>query len=293
MYSPSPFHPITPSCIKALICAILILLPSGCVEEMSGLNPREKAELEAIFETARKLDEAGRFHEALVRYETILGRHPEFVSTRLNAAMAAYDSGQYQKAADHFEILHKAGPKDWFILRKLIQCYERLGRDEVVRVYRDKLEAIRQQTSDATLLKQYAGLTRDFIPMGSMHLIGYEFFEPKKHGRLWLFKLEDRNKSTVSTFVLEATAFHDAAGKRIFCLTEANRGWLNVWHIGSEGRDYRWARDFTVDCLLGKREPLATKALPPDYLAVAIPENSAPADELPPAPPYSPGPPAK
>src|SRR5690348_12842342 len=116
------------------LAAALLLLTSGCVEEMSALKPRERAELEAIFQEARKLDDEGHYHEAMVRYETILGRHAEFVSTRLNAAMSAYDSGQYQKAADHFEILHRAGPKDWFIIRKLIQCYERLGYDERVRI---------------------------------------------------------------------------------------------------------------------------------------------------------------
>src|SRR4051794_41086550 len=96
----------------AAVLAVLFILP-GC-EEARGLDPRERAELEQIFEQARMLDEMGRYHEALVRYETILARHPEFMSTRLNAAMAAYDSGQYQKANDHFEALHKFRPADWF-----------------------------------------------------------------------------------------------------------------------------------------------------------------------------------
>ncbi len=202
--------------VKCVAVLLALLIFAGCEEEkLKGLNPVERAELEKLFNDARELDEAGRYHEALVRYETILGLHPEFVSTRLNAAMAAYDSGQYQKAADHFEILHKAGPKDWFVIRKLIQCYERLGRDEQVSIYRAKLEKLRQ-AKNSVILKSYEGLTRDFIPMGSMHLIGYEFFEPKKHGRLWLFKLEDKNRETVSTFLLEATAVYDANGRMAF-----------------------------------------------------------------------------
>src|SRR5258707_9939895 len=107
--------------LRALLAAALLLF-SGCEEEqMRGLPPHEKAELEKLFAEARQLDDAGRYHEALVRYETILGLHPEFVSTRLNAAMAAYDSGQYQKSADHFEMLHNAAPTDWLVVRKLIQ----------------------------------------------------------------------------------------------------------------------------------------------------------------------------
>src|SRR5580765_3084767 len=88
--------------LRAFLAAAL-LISTGCNEEhqIRGLPPREKAELEKLFAEARQLDDAGRYHEALVRYETILVLHPEFVSTRLNAAMAAYDSGQYQKSADH------------------------------------------------------------------------------------------------------------------------------------------------------------------------------------------------
>lgn len=281
---------------RSLRCIALLLLLSlftGCEEEMRGLDPHERAELERMFEDARQLDAKGRFHEALVRYETILALHPEFVSTRLNAAMAAYDSGQYQKSADHFEVLHKAGPKDWFVIRKLIQCYERIGRDEQVRIYRAKLETLRQQ-KESVILKGYEGLTRDYIPMGSMHLIGYEFFEPKKHGRLWLFKLEDKNRETVSTFLLEATAFHDASGRRLFCLSEANRGWLNIWTVGPEGRDYKWVRDVVIESLQGKREPMMTKPLPSDYVAIAIPEVAGPPGEdiVPPIGSTPAGPPA-
>ena len=261
--------------IRCAALLLVLLVLSGCEEELRGLDPVERAELEKIFAQARQLDETGRYHEALVRYETILAAHPEFISTRLNAAMSAYDSGQYQKAADHFEALHKAGPKDWFVIRKLIQCYERIGRDEPVRIYRAKLEALRLQ-KDSVILKGYEGLTRDYIPMGTMHLIGYEFFEPKKHGRLWLYKLEDKNHAAVSTFLLEATAFHDPAGHRLFCLSEANRGWMNIWNVGPDGRDYKWTRDFVIECLQGKKEPLVTKPLPADYVTIAIPEVAGP-----------------
>src|SRR5579862_8664360 len=139
----------------------------GCTE-LERVDPRERAELEVVFAEARKFDDAGQYHEALVRYETILGRHPEFMSTRLNAAMAAYDAGEYQKANDHFEVLHKYGPSDWFVVRKLIQCNERLGKPEKVDEYRKKLEGLRQQASGSEALKRYEGLTRDYIPVGSM-----------------------------------------------------------------------------------------------------------------------------
>jgi tetratricopeptide (TPR) repeat protein len=255
------------------LCALAVLLAfTGCDEEGRNVDPRERAAMQAIFEEARRLDDQGRYHEALVRYETILARHPEFMSTRLNAAMAAYDSGQYQKAADHFEVLHKYGPGDWFVIRKLIQCYERLEKPETVELYRKKLERLRQQKEGSIVLKRYQGLTRDYIPVGSMHLIGYEFFEPAKHGRLWFFRLEDRQRAPVSAFLLAATPYHDNSGKRLFSLTEATNGWLRIWHVGAEGRDYAWTRDVVLDCLHGKRQPLVTKPLPPDYEALAAPD---------------------
>ncbi|MGD0089626.1 MAG: hypothetical protein ABSE73_06870 [Planctomycetota bacterium] len=273
----------------------LLLLATGC-EEGRDLDPREREAMQAIFAEARRLDESGRYHEALVRYETILARHPEFMSTRLNAAMAAYDSGQYQKSADHFELLHQAGPGDWFVIRKLIQCYERLADKEKVALYRKKLERLRQQKDGSLVLKRYEGLTRDYIPLGTMHLIGYEFFEPKKHGRLWFFRLEDKSKASVSAFLLQATPFHNNAGLRLFCLTEAANGWLRIWHVGAEGRDYNWTRDVVLDCLHGKRTPLVTKPLPPDYEALAAPdagisgppEKDEPKSEEPPHEPYLP-----
>ena len=62
-----------------MLCGVgLLIFFSGC-EEGSGVDPRERAELQALFDEARKLDDEGRYHEALVRYETILARHPEFV----------------------------------------------------------------------------------------------------------------------------------------------------------------------------------------------------------------------
>lgn len=260
---------------RAGLLALALFVAPAC-DEGRGLDPRERAAMQAIFEEARQLDNAGRYHEALVRYETILARHPEFVSTRLNAAMAAYDSGQYQKSADHFEVLHKYGPGDWFVIRKLIQCYERLANNEKVELYRKKLERLRQQKDGSVVLKRYEGLTRDYIPIGSMHLIGYEFFEPKKHGRLWFFRLEDRNKTPVSAFLLQATPYHDNSGQRLFCLTEASNGWMRIWHVGTEGRDYKWTRDVVLDCLHGKRAPLVTKPLPPDYEALAAPDAARP-----------------
>ena len=258
--------------LRALFVLGALLLAAGC-EEGRGLDPREREAMQAVFDEARRLDEAGRFHEALVRYETILARHPEFMSTRLNAAMAAYDSGQYQKSADHFEVLHKCGPGDWFVIRKLIQCHERLADQEKVALYRKKLEQLRHQKEGSPVLKRYEGLTRDYIPLGTMHLIGYEFFEPKKHGKLWFFRLEDRSKAAISAFLLQATPFHNNGGQRLFCLSEAANGWLRIWHVGPEGRDYKWTRDVVLDCLHGKRAPLVTKPLPPDYEALAAPDS--------------------
>jgi len=259
------------SILAFLSLAVVLLVLSGC-EEMKNLDPRERAELQRVFAEARTLDEMGRYHEALVRYETILARHPEYMSTRINAAMSAYDSGQYQKACDHFLVLHKVGPSDWFVIRKLIQCNERLERPDDVAKYRAKLETLRQATGNVAL-KHYEGLTRDYIPVGSMHLIGYEFFEPRKHGRLWFFRLEDKNKAPVSAFLLEATPFHDASGRRMFSLVESANGWLRIWHVGIDGRDYKWTRDVVLECLQGKRQPLVTKPLPPDYEALAAPDT--------------------
>jgi hypothetical protein len=263
--------------VLSLLTVVLLVAP-GC-QEGAGLDPRERQEMEQIFAEARKLDDAGRYHEALVRYETILGRHPDYMSTRLNAAMAAYDAGEYRKANDHFEVLHKFGPNDWFVIRKLIQCNERLNDNEKVELYRKKLEGLREQKDGSAVLKRYEGLTRDYIPVGSMHLIGYEFFEPKKHGRLWFFKLEDKSKNQVSAFLLESTPFFTNEGKRIFTMTESSFGWLKIWHVGTEGREYKWARDFVLDCLQGKRTPLVTRPLPPDYQAVAPPAVKAPGQE--------------
>ena len=255
---------------RLLVFCVVIAALSGC-QELQGLDPRERAEMEEIFAQARKFDEVGQYHEALVRYETILGRHPDFMSTRLNAAMSAYDAGEYQKANDHFEVLHKFGPSDWFVIRKLIQCNERLNKQEKVDEYRKMLEGLRQQKDGSAILKHYEGLTRDYIPIGTMHLIGYEFFEPKKHGRLWYFKLEDRSKNQVSAFLLEATPFFTNDGHRIFSLTEASFGWLKVWHVGPEGREYNWTRDRVIECLQGKRQPLVTRPLPPEFEALAAP----------------------
>jgi hypothetical protein len=265
-----------PSLFSILLPALLFF--TGC-EEGKYVDVKERSELELIFKDARRLDEQGRYHEALVRYETILAHHPEYMSTRLNAAMSAYDSGQYQKSTDHFEVLHKYSPSDWFVVRKLIQCYERLDKKELVALCKKKLEGLRALKDGSVLLKRYEGHTRDYIPMGSMHLLGYEFFDFKKHGRMSYFKLEDKDKAQVSAFLLQATAFHDAQGRRLFSLTESASGWMKIWHVGPEGRDYKWTRDFVLECLHGERTPLVVKPLPPDYDPLPAPgEPGAPGD---------------
>jgi len=270
----SPLPRLAPSRVLIIgaFAAVWLFLGTGC-EEGRGLDPREKARMQVIFEEGRAYDEAGRYHEALVRYETVLASHPEFLSTRLNAAMAAYDGGEYDKAKTHFEALHKYHPADWFVIRKLIQCCERLNDKEGSDMYRAKLERLRKHAEGSELLKRYEGLTRDYIPIGTMHLIGYEFFEPKKHGRLWFFRLEDRDKSPVTAFLLEATPYHDAEGRRLFSLTEASNGWLRIWYVGAEGREYQWTRDVVLDCLHGKRTPLVTRPLPADYEPIAAPDS--------------------
>ena len=250
-----------------LILAMLCLLPLGCEEDVA----EDDGAMRGLFEEARQLDQKGDYHLGLIRYEEILSRHPTWMSTRLNAAMAAYDSGNFSKAAGHFEILHKYGPKDWFVIRKLIQTYERLGRKDKVNAYRQKLTDLRQRKDGSEVLKKYQGFTRDYIRVGTMHLIGYEFFEPKKHGRLWFFKLEDRHRTPVSSFLVEASPFHDNDGRRLFYITEHQRGWLRVWYVGNEGRDYDWSRRRVNEILQAKHRPLVVKPLPPDIQVLDVP----------------------
>ena len=246
----------------------LVLGLWGCQQERPG---PDETEMRKVFDEARKLDADGRHHEAMVRYETILARHPDWVTTRLNAAMAAYDSGQYEKAAGHFEILHKYGPTDWFIVRKLIQCYERLERKDKVAAYRQKLTDLRARQDGSPLLKRYQGFSRDYLPVGAMHLIGYEFFEPQQHGRLWLFRLEDHHRKPVTTFLLESAPFHNQEGRRLFYLTEACPGWLRVWYVGPQGREYDWARERVMEILQGRHAPVVVKPLPQDLDVLELP----------------------
>ena len=248
--------------------AAVFLFGPGCEQEQAG---DDELEMRALFEEARKLDADGKHHEALVRYETILGRHPNWMSTRLNAAMAAYDSGQYEKATGHFEVIHKYGPNDWFIVRKLIQCYERLGRDEKVEEFRKKLTDLRNRQDGSPLLKNFQGFTRDYIPVNTMHLIGYEFFEPQKHGRFWLFKLEDHHRRPLSIFLIHSSPFHNGSGQRLFYLTEACPGWMRVWYVGPEGRDYEWSRTRVTEVLQSKQRPLIVKPVPLDLEVLDVP----------------------
>jgi tetratricopeptide (TPR) repeat protein len=236
--------------------------------------------MRALFAEARTLDAAGKHHEALVRYETILGRHPNWMSTRLNAAMAAYDSGQYEKATGHFELIHKYGPNDWFIVRKLIQCYERLGRDQKVAEFRKKLTDLRNRKDGSPLLNSFQGFTRDYIPVGTMHLIGYEFFEPQKHGRFWLFKLEDHHRTPLSIFLVHSSPFHNSNGQRLFYVTEACPGWMRVWYVGAEGRSYEWSRTCVTEILQSKRSPLIVKPVPLDLKVLQVPGGTT-ADKSP------------
>jgi tetratricopeptide (TPR) repeat protein len=256
-------------CLFVVLAASALLVPLGCEAEKPGADEQE---MRALFEEARKLDGEGRHHEALVRYETILGKHPTWMSTRLNAAMAAYDSGQYQKAVGHFELIHKYGPTDWFIVRKLIQCYERVGRDDKVEEFRKKLTDLRNRQDGSPILKSYQGFTRDYIPVGTtMHLIGYEFFEPEKHGQFWLFKLEDLHRTPLSIFLIHSTPFHNGSGQRLFYLTEACPGWMRVWYVGPEGRDYDWARKRVTEILQSKHVPLLVKPVPLDLDLLNVP----------------------
>jgi tetratricopeptide (TPR) repeat protein len=254
--------------VRWIIPIFLSLLVTGCEEE-AGTEDAE--EMRALFEEARALDRKGDYHLALIRYEAILARHPTWMSTRLNAAMSAYDSGNYLKAAGHFEILHKFGPKDWFVIRKLIQSYERLGRKDKVNAYRAKLAELRKRKDGSALLKKYQGFTRDYMPVGTMHVIGYEFFDPGKHGRMWLFKLEDRHRRPISTFLVEASPFHNNDGRRLFYLTERQKGWMRLWYVGTEGRDYDWSRGRVMEVLQGKQRPLVVKPLPPGLTVPGIP----------------------
>ena len=241
---------------------------SGCTPEQPGADEEE---MKRLFEEARKLDEKGDHHEAMTVYESILAKHPNSMAAHFNAGMSAYDSAQYPKALGHFEMLYKYSPKDWFIIRKLIQCYERLERPDKVDYYRKKLEELRTKQDGAEVLKTFQGFTRDYVPVGSMHLIGYEFFDPKKSGKLWFFKLEDAYRRPISSFLLEASPFHLNNGRRMFYLTESSNGWMRIWYAGENGRDYAWTRTLVLEVLSGKRTPLACKPLPPGTQAFEEP----------------------
>jgi hypothetical protein len=257
------------------LLASLCLL-AGCVEPPPEPRSAEEERLRSLFIEARRLDDEGRHHEALVRYETILARHPEWSSTRLNAAMAAYDSGQYVKAAEHFEFMHQLAPKDWYIIRKIIQCRERLGDRMAVDRWRDLLADMRRRKDGGVILKTHAGFARDYLPVQDMHLIGYEFFDPEQHGRHWLFRLEDRERRPVTTFLVEKSPFTARDQQPIFHVREHSPGWLRVWHVGPEGSDYDWSRALVRECLSGKRLPLAVKPLPGGARPFETPGEEAP-----------------
>ncbi len=255
-----------------LLIPLLLLGFLACEEQPTV----DEDKMKSIFEAARELDAEGRYHEAMVMYESILAVHPTWMSTRLNAAMAAYDSGQYTNAVGHFELLHKYGPTDWFVIRKLIQCYERLKRIDKVDAYRAKLADLRKRKDGSEVLKKYEGFTRDYIPIGTKHMIGYEFFDPQKHGRLWFFKLENHHRKPISSFLVEASPFHTNKGHRIFYITEFQPGWMRVWHIGEEGRKYQWSREFVMAILQGKHRPLVVKPLPAGLMVQELPGRENP-----------------
>jgi len=270
-----------------LLSVALGVILSGCDDRPP---PDSEVELRKIFAEARGLDENRRFHEAFVRYETILAQHPEWASTRLNAAMSAFDSGQYEKAVTHFNILHLSAPREAFLIRKLIQCYERLEQKDKAEEYRVKLMALRGSAGPTEAVKTHQGFTRDYLPIGNEHhLLIYEFFEPAWHGKYWYFKVEQFNGVTATEFQLESSPFFLNDGRRIFYLTEYCNGWLRVWYVGPvpfdvlppppepppgrplRERDFRWARQRVVEVLEGKQVPLAIKPLGPGVTIFDVP----------------------
>lgn len=133
-------------------------------------------DLTALIGDANQHFEAGRYEQAVAKYEEALKLEPKHSDALYNAGMAAHLGGKPAKAAEFWQRLKVDRPEDFQLHAKLVQAYEAVG-DSVKRDRtRAEIKVLHSKLDEKTRAERDS-FCRDQFLAGGRRILVFEYFE--------------------------------------------------------------------------------------------------------------------
>lgn len=112
------------------ILVLILLIP---LLFQTLLNAKEQKRLDEAFLLlmgARNASKARRYETSINRYKRLLEKNPQLYEARRELGWVLLQINRIEEAINEFEIVHMASPKDTNVLRGLLSCFRKAGKEK-------------------------------------------------------------------------------------------------------------------------------------------------------------------
>lgn len=244
-------------------------------DKNTQLSDQDIARIEKAFDAANALMEQHKYAEALARYKEALALEPDATGPLFNGGLAAYQSKDFNTAAELWLRLKKIDPSDWHARAKLIQAYQALSKLPERDAERAELFGIWKSGNNPELSKQVE-YCREQFEVGKSKVMAFEHFELKGDRALrYVFSIlkesgdaEDYRISLGSYDMTnavwrETTKPKPKPGERLFHLDGYFEWGHATYGMFAPEPSYEQVRSSVVKILEEKIKPVSSTTIPP------------------------------
>lgn len=205
---------------------------AAAYDRASALDPTMS---DAWYNAGVALAQLGRDKEALARWNSAIKADPKNVDAWYNAAQTYYNYHQFKSALAYWKKAQALTPNNFEINKKVLQAFNALH---------ERMEAAQARTALITLwrnsqdphTKALTEFCFDQRDVGKIHIYAYETFEPeRKNGRIYTFRLADKNNHVIGLVTLEPARIGAVTGPPwLLGYTRRDRTHVNTNHTYTE-----------------------------------------------------------
>lgn len=259
------------------LAALLATAPSAPAQDKNAqLSDEDIARIEKAFEAANALMEQHKYAEALARYKEALALEPDATGPLFNGGLAAYQSKDFNTAAELWRRLKKIDPSDWQARAKLIQAYQALGKLPERDAERAELMALWKSGNDPELAKEFE-FCRDQFEVNKLKVMAFEHFELKgdralryvfsilnENGNAEDFRISLGSYEMTNAIWRETTKPEPKPGERLFHLDGYFKGGSHATYgMFAPEPSYDQMRVRVIQILEGKSKPVSSLTVNP------------------------------
>jgi tetratricopeptide (TPR) repeat protein len=263
--------------LSVVITLAALLAPARIPAQDKNTQPTNQdiEQLEKTFAAANTLMEQHKYAEALARYKEALALAPDEPAILFNGGLAAYQSKNFDTAADLWQRLKKIDPADWHTRAKLVQAYQALGKLPERDAERAELFGWWKSGDNPELSKQVE-YCREQFEVSKFKVMAFEHFELKgeralryvfsilnEKGDAEDFRISLGSYEMTNAIWRETTNPKPKPGERLFHLDGYFKWGHATYGMYAPEPSYEQVRASVVKILEEKAKPIAATTINP------------------------------